>query len=76
VLEQSEHGYPLRVAIEAFDRLGRRLEAEGRCTSRLASQATPGMFAWMSLTEWQADGGASTGEDQDVWSPDLLGVAR
>jgi hypothetical protein len=68
-----EHDYPTRVAIEATDREGRTLSAEGRCTSRLANQATPGMFAWMSLTEWQTPVGSCVGEDQDIWSPDLLG---
>jgi hypothetical protein len=51
VLERRE-GFPLRVRIEAIDRSGRRLEIEGHRLSRLAEQATPGMFAWMSLTEW------------------------
>lgn len=69
----SESGFPTRVEVNAEDRLGRRLHAVGRCTSRLASQATPGMFAWMSLTAWEMDGLAASGEDQDVWSPDLLG---
>lgn len=63
-------GYPTRVRIEATDRVGRRLEREGRCLSRLAEQATPGMFAWMSLTEWQGADGSCYGEDQEVWSPD------
>jgi len=65
-------GFPTRVVIEVEDRAGRRLRAEGRCVSRLANQATPGMFAWMSLTEWQSDTGSCSGEDQDIWSPDLL----
>jgi hypothetical protein len=68
-------GHPLRVAIEAVDTDGRRLEALGRCTSRLANQATPGMFAWLSLTEWDCAGTRAIGEDQDVWSPDLLATA-
>jgi hypothetical protein len=75
------HGFPTRLAIEAEDRAGRGLRAEGRCVSRLANQATPGMFAWMSLTGWETPQGPAVGEDQDIWSPDLLsgafsGVAR
>jgi hypothetical protein len=66
----------IAVALEAEDRSGRALHAEGRCVSRLANQATPGMFAWMSLTEWETRRGAAVGEDQDVWSPDLLGGPR
>jgi len=66
------HGFPTRVALELADRDGRKLSAEGRCTSRLANQATPGMFAWLSLTDWQSQQGEAFGEDQDIWSPDLL----
>lgn len=65
-------GYPLRVAIEAEDALGRALAAEGACLSRLAYPATPGLFAWMSLTDWSWNGARGFGEDQDVWSPDTL----
>lgn len=73
VLERHpEHDYPTRVALDLSDRSGRSLSAEGHCVSRLASQATPGMFAWMSLTEWQTSDGSATGQDQDIWSPDLL----
>ncbi len=75
VLERRDR-YPLRVSIEAEDRLGRSLRAEGRTLSRLASQATPGMFAWMSLCEWRLEGGSVChGEDQDIWSPDALAAA-
>ena len=75
VLERRD-GYPLRIAIEAEDRLGRALRAEGRTLSRLANQATPGMFAWMSLAEWRLGGEpVCYGEDQDIWSPDVLAAA-
>ncbi len=70
VLERNAAGYPLRVRIAATDRAGRTLEVEGRTLSRLAEQATPGMFAWMSLTEWGGSDGVCHGEDQEVWSPD------
>jgi hypothetical protein len=69
-------GWPTRVAVKVEDRLGRRMETEGRCLSRLANQATPGMFAWMSLTEWEFGAGPTYGEDQDIWSPDLLGLQK
>jgi hypothetical protein len=75
VLERA-NGHPTRVAIEAEDALGRTLSATGLTTSRIANQATPGMFAWMSLAQWQiegADGPPAHGADQDVWSPELLG---
>ncbi len=70
VLERNRAGFPERVRIEATDQAGRALSVEGRCQSRLAEQATPGMFAWMSLTEWSSSESACHGEDQEVWSPD------
>ncbi len=70
VLARNAAGFPEQVRIEATDRAGRGLAVEGRCVSRLAEQATPGMFAWMSLTSWSGEGGACHGEDQEVWSPD------
>jgi hypothetical protein len=67
-------GFPLRVAIEARDGDGRDLRAQGTCLSRLAFQATPGMFAWMSLVEWDVNGVRVFGADQDIWSPDRFPV--
>lgn len=74
VLERSPHGYPRRVRIEAEDRSGRALSVEGRCVSRLAEQATPGMFAWMSVAAWSDAAGVCHGQDQEVWSPDTWPV--
>jgi len=74
VLDRHRAGYPERVRIEATDTAGRALSVVGRCQSRLAEQATPGMFAWMSLTEWSSAEGACHGEDQEVWSPDCWPV--
>ncbi len=74
VLERSTRGYPERVALEATDEAGRGLEVEGECLSRLAKQATPGQFAWMSLTRWSGAGGGCHGEDQEIWSPDTWPV--
>lgn len=67
-------GYPVRIELEATDADGRRLEAVGTTRNRLANQATPSQFAWMSMTSWQVEGGPDMiGEDQEVWSPDMLG---
>lgn len=67
-------GYPLRIELEATDALGRTLQAVGTTRNRLANQATPAQFAWMSMTSWEVSGGpAMIGEDQEVWSPDMLG---
>ena len=70
VLERNAAGFPERVRIEGVDGAGRELAVEGRCLSRLAEQATPGMFAWMSLTAWAGDAETCHGQDQEVWSPD------
>lgn len=63
--------WPARISIEARDALGRELRATGATENRLANQASPGLFAWMSLTRWDF-AGESYGQDQDIWSPDLL----
>lgn len=70
---ERKNGYPTVIEIEATDVTGRRLEAVGHTRSRLANQATPAQFAWMSFTEWATAGGDLYGEDQEVWSPDRLG---
>jgi hypothetical protein len=68
------NGYPVELRMEATDELGRTLEATGRCINRFANQALAGTFAWMTMVQWQtADGKTFVGEDQEVWSPDLLG---
>jgi hypothetical protein len=63
--------WPARLTIEARDALGRELRTAGVTQNRFANQATPAMFAWMSLTRWDF-AGESYGQDQDIWSPDLL----
>jgi hypothetical protein len=65
-------GHPDEIEIVATDALGRRLEASGRITASLASQSTPGMFAWMSIADWTVGDRQGHGEDHDVWSPDTL----
>ncbi len=69
---RSPGGWPERVEIEARDALGRELRATGATQNRFANQASPGLFAWMSLTRWDF-AGECYGQDQDIWSPDLLG---
>ncbi len=73
-VERSPAGWPTRVEIEAEDALGRRLAAIGTTRSRLAHQASPGLFAWMSFTRWDFGKGCH-GQDQDIWSPDQLAEA-
>jgi hypothetical protein len=72
VVGRDPAGYPTRLELECEDELGRTLEATGTCLNRLANPATPGMFAWMSMTEWSVGNDTCYGEDQDVWSPDQL----
>jgi hypothetical protein len=71
-------GHPDEVEINAVDALDRSLVARGRVTASLASQSTPGMFAWMSIADWKIGDRDGHGEDHDVWSPDRLarGVHR
>jgi hypothetical protein len=61
-------GRPRVVTVELTDRLGRTLQAEGRCHNAFAWQFTPNMFSWICLTEWTWDAGAAWGEDHDNWS--------
>jgi hypothetical protein len=65
-------GHPDEIELTATDAAGRSLEARGRVTSSLASQSTPGMFAYMSIAEWTIGDRPGHGEDHDVWSPDTL----
>ncbi len=66
-------GYPLTIALVAEDEHGRKLAAEGTCLTRLANQALPGTFAWMSMVRWDAGEVTLIGQDQECWSPDMLG---
>ena len=67
-------GHPDALVVEATDAEGRTVVAEGTTFASLASQSTPGMFAWMSMCRWAIDGRPAVGEDHDVWSPDLLAL--
>jgi hypothetical protein len=72
--QRGPDGWPTRVVLDAEDGLGRQLRAAGAPRSRLAFQASPGLFAWMSFTRWDFAGGCH-GQDQDIWSPDQLARA-
>jgi len=75
-VERRRRGHPDLLVIEATDAEGREVSASGETFASLASQSTPGMFAWMSMCHWTVDGRPALGEDHDVWSPDLLATAR
>ena len=69
VVERDEtNGYPLRVAIDGRDELGRALRAEGRCLNKLGLHLNPNLFTVNCLTEWRFDGITAYGEDHDNWS--------
>lgn len=65
-------GHPHDIEMTATDADGRDVHAQGQVRTSLASQSTPGMFAWMSTVDWTIDGESGHGEDHDVWSPDEL----
>jgi hypothetical protein len=71
-VQSRRRGHPDELELAATDALGRTVEARGRVTSSLASQSTPGMFAYMSIAEWTIGDRQGHGEDHDVWSPDTL----
>ena len=66
---ERDRGRPTTIVVEGADTGGRSFRAEGRTVSRFAFQATPGVFAWMSGTEWEVDGRAAWGQDQDMCPP-------
>lgn len=67
-----------RVAVDAEDEHGRRLQTRGRPRNNIAKQASPGFFAWMSMIEWDIESGGErlVGQFQDVWTPDKLALAN
>lgn len=69
-------GHPDIIEVEAVTEEGATLQARSTTYASLASQSTPGMFAWMSVVHWDVDGRAGVGEDHDVWSPDRLAATR
>lgn len=75
-VSQRVNGYPVELQLEMTDDLGRTLTVTGRCINRLANQAFPTTFAWMSMTHWRANTGQEfLGEDQEVFPPFSLGPA-
>ncbi len=75
-VERDSHGRPAKVQLSVTDAAGRRLEVTGTCVNRFAFQSSPNYFAWMSMADWELEGEHLFGEDQDVWSPDLLRQAQ
>ena len=75
-VERRRRGHPDVLVVEATDAQGRTVVAAGSTFASLASQSTPGMFAWMSMCRWSVDGRPALGEDHDVWSPNLLARAH
>lgn len=64
------NGYPVELFLDIEDEAGRGFQATGRCINRLAKQAFPTTFAFLSMTDWvTSDGRRLLGEDQEVWSP-------
>jgi len=70
-IEHDAWGRANAVLITGKDEMERDLNIYGRARNHLGKQASPGYFAWMSMFEWNFEGGA-IGQFQDVWSPDRL----
>ena len=60
--------YPVAVAVDLADELGRALHAEGRCLNGLGLFLNPNLYSVNCLTEWTFDGTTAYGEDHDNWS--------
>ncbi len=60
--------YPVAVAVDLVDELGRALHAEGRCLNGLGLFLNPNLYSVNCLTEWTFDGITAYGEDHDNWS--------
>ncbi|WP_157219696.1 DUF7064 domain-containing protein [Flavisphingomonas formosensis] len=65
---------PATCVIDATDREGRVLHAEGRGLTSVALLVQPGMFNWSSLAEWRFGEAFAYGELQDTWHPDAYRV--
>jgi len=59
-------GFITGLGIEGIDSDGRRLTARGTTLSRFALET--GSLCVNTFVEWDVDGRAGHGEDQDVWS--------
>ncbi len=69
-VERDATGRPAQITISGTDELGRRLKSVGTVASRQVFKCYPSMFCWNSLVEWELDGHACWGEDQDIWHPE------
>lgn len=61
-----EHGWIIRIAIDAVDVTGRRLTAVGEPVSRIVINRHT-FIDINSLVRWTLDGETASGEDQDMW---------
>ena len=68
-VERDATGRPAQITISGTDELGRTV-AVGIVASRQVFKCYPSMFCWNSLVEWDLDGHACWGEDQDIWHPE------
>jgi hypothetical protein len=68
--ERDAQHRPVAARIEVTDQAGRELTTSGTARNHLAKSASPGMFAWMTMMQWDVDD--CVGQFQDVWSPDHL----
>ena len=73
---RAEDGRPITITIEAIDEHGRQVHLAGSSQAWLAFFVNPRMFLWASLMEWTLDGVTVHGEDQDVFSLDVLRACR
>lgn len=71
IAERDEQHRMTSAKLVGKDDLGRRLNVTGTPVNHLAKQANPAHFAWMSMIDWDFDGGAY-GQFQDVYTPDVL----
>lgn len=62
IAERSPAGEARRVALEAFDKAGRRLEVTGQCANLLVVNFNPNLFARFQQTHWEGEDGAFVGE--------------
>jgi hypothetical protein len=68
-------GRPLEIVLDV-DGPGDPGPITGLVRNGMAVAANPNMLSWMSLVEWQLDGGTALGEDQEIWSPSLWHAFR
>jgi hypothetical protein len=67
VTHRDDRGRPLRVVVDGKDELGRELHAQGECVNWLWWHGYPYLFQWWSMCNWEFDGQAAVGEEQDFF---------